>query len=98
MDTKKYRTTLLGEPISESEKFLRAKDITELCCISRAMIYKLMSAHKFPPSHRIAGDRIAGDRVVWLATDINIWRSMTPAHFQDRFGEQLKAHAEGAAA
>lgn len=93
MDTKKYRTTLLGEPISESEKFLRAKDITELCCISRAMIYKLMAANKFPPSHRIAGDR-----VFWLATDINIWRSMTPEHFHNQFGEQLKAHAEGAAA
>lgn len=92
MDTEKYRVTITGEPIGESEKFLRAKDITETCCISRAMIYKLMAANKFPPCHRISG------LVFWLATDINIWRSMTPEHFYNEYGAQLKAKAEGAAA
>jgi hypothetical protein len=51
-----------------------------------------MEANKFPPCHRISG------RVFWLATDINIWRSMTPEHFYNEYGAQLKAKAEGAAA
>ncbi|WP_065978226.1 helix-turn-helix transcriptional regulator [Pseudoalteromonas lipolytica] len=92
MDTKNYRVTIQGEPIKEDEKFLKVKDVVEFCCISRPMIYKLMEANKFPPCHRISG------RVFWLATDINIWRSMTPEHFYNEYGAQLKAKAEGAAA
>ena len=93
MDTKNYRATFTGDPITEDEKFLKLKDIVEICCISRPMIYKLMAAYKFPPSHRISYGR-----VFWLATDINIWRSMTPEHFYNEYGAQLKAKAEGAAA
>tara|TARA_B110000211_G_scaffold169752_1_gene191554 strand:- start:1225 stop:1503 length:279 start_codon:yes stop_codon:yes gene_type:complete len=89
----KLRKTITGDCISETEKFLKLADVAERCAISKSMVYKLMDDFKFPPCHRITKGR-----VFWLSTDINIWRSMTPAHFQDQFGEQLKAQAEGAAA
>ncbi|WP_405598965.1 MULTISPECIES: helix-turn-helix transcriptional regulator [unclassified Pseudoalteromonas] len=89
----KLRRTITGDCISENEKFLKLTDVAERCAISKSMVYKLMDDFKFPPCHRITKGR-----VFWLATDINTWRSMTPEHFHNQFGEQLKAQAEGAAA
>ncbi|TMO02901.1 transcriptional regulator [Pseudoalteromonas sp. S558] len=95
MDTEKYRKNLQGEVVGPDEKFLKRDQVMEMCSISHSHIYYLMNKGMFPKSQRIANCS-----VVWLESDINLWRSMNTKHFFAEYGEQIKAQklGEGAAA
>lgn len=95
MDAEKYRKNLQGEVVGPDEKFLKRKQVLEMCGISLSHLYYLMNKGMFPKSHRVS-HRSA----VWLESDINLWRSMNANHFYAEYGEQIKAQklGEGAAA
>ncbi|WP_081310432.1 helix-turn-helix transcriptional regulator [Pseudoalteromonas luteoviolacea] len=81
-----YRRNLAGDVVGNDEKFLRVADVVEKCSISRAMIYKLMGQKKFPPSHKISNKY-----VIWLGSDIDLWRSMDIDAFYEVYGQTLKS-------
>ena len=91
MATEKFRTNLLGEVVSPQERFLKLADVMEKCAMSRSHIYRLMGEGKFP-----RGIKVSYRCVVWLESDIDIWRSMTTESFFSEYGEQLKAQERAA--
>lgn len=95
MKPEKYRKNLQGEVVGPDEKFLKRKQVLELCGISISHLYYLMNKGKFPKSHRVSYRS-----AVWLESDINLWRSMNRDAFFAEYGEKIKAQqlGEGAAA
>lgn len=95
MKLTKYRKNLQGEVVGPDEKFLKRKQVLEMCGLSLSHLYYLMNKGKFPKSHRLS-HRSA----VWLESDINLWRSMNADAFYKEYGEQIKAQqlGEGVAA
>jgi predicted DNA-binding transcriptional regulator AlpA len=87
-----FRKTIDGNRVNEDEKFLKLNEVLAHCCLCRAQLYKLMAKGLFPPSHKMLSGR-----VVWLSTDINIWRSMTSESFKSKYETKLKVARESAA-
>lgn len=50
------------------DNLLRLADVRARTCMSRATIYRKISAGTFPPSHQISAGLVA-----WYETDINAW-------------------------
>ncbi|CAM4263391.1 helix-turn-helix transcriptional regulator [Pseudoalteromonas maricaloris] len=92
MEVTELRKNIDDEPVQESERFIKLNDVLEMCCLCRAQLYKLMELGLFPPSHKMLSGR-----VVWLASDINIWRSMKAEAFKKKYAEKLRAAKEQAA-
>ncbi|MDK2597925.1 helix-turn-helix transcriptional regulator [Pseudoalteromonas obscura] len=88
-----YRRNLAGDVVGNDEKFLRVADVVEKCSISRPMIYKLMAQNKFPPSHKISSKH-----VIWLGSDVDLWRSMDIDAFHKEYGIQLELQQKEQAA
>lgn len=78
------RKNIDGEVVNETEKFIKLKEVLDVCCLCRAQLYRMMEKGLFPPNHRISSGR-----VVWLSSDISIWRSMTLEAFELKYASKL---------
>lgn len=78
------RKNIDGEVVNETEKFMKLKEVLELCSLCRAQLYNMMEKGLFPPNHRISSGR-----VVWLKSDISIWRSLTLEAFELKYASKL---------
>lgn len=92
MEDAKFRKNLLGEVVGPNEVFLKRQQVQEKCAMSRSNIYKLMGEGKFP-----LPQKVSHRSTVWLASDIDIWRSMTTESFFARYGKQILEAKEQAA-
>ena len=54
-------------------RVLRIADVTNLCGISRATVYRLIANDKFPK-----GRKVSGKAVGWISTEIEEWINTLP--------------------
>jgi predicted DNA-binding transcriptional regulator AlpA len=82
--TIQVRKNVKGEEVTINDRYMRAKEVVNVCGNSRPALYKMMAKFKFPPSHAISDCSVG-----WLASDIEEYMRLGPVGFHQQYGEQL---------
>lgn len=59
------QTNIKGEPITIEDRYLKVKEVAEICGMARATIYRAMERNQFPLQRQITEGRVG-----WLKSDI----------------------------
>ncbi|MEY8213418.1 MAG: AlpA family phage regulatory protein [Colwellia sp.] len=79
------KTNIKGEPITLEDRFLTAREVAEICGMSRATIYRAMERNQFTLQHQITEGRVG-----WLKSDIEEYMRVGFRNFILLYGEKIK--------
>ncbi|MCF6442328.1 AlpA family phage regulatory protein [Pseudoalteromonas luteoviolacea] len=93
MECSNLKKTLEGKLVTNPNDMLSIGEVVVKSGMSRATIYRLTNAFKFPPKFKHGMKK-----VVWIKEDVETWCSMSPNCFYEKYGAALELQQKEQAA
>lgn len=79
------QTNIKGEPITIEDRYLKVKEVAEVCGMARATIYRAMERNQFPLQRQITEGRVG-----WLKSDIAEYMHLGFLSFCLKYSEKIE--------